>query len=194
MTSRIYLNVPFSEKDSARELGARWDPEIKRWYVPDQMALHPFARWNAGHPPADELRMVAPVLLIEAAATCWRCRCRSPVFCLACHDVREPSDRRPSDPDNDELLLISDLTSVERRIQQHLRKIAAGYRPDWSSTKGERCWMNHCYECGAKMGDFFLHCEPTGPFCVPTSAAWRRTRQHLLEREGEFTFAGSYNL
>jgi len=40
-----FLNVPYAEKDQARELGARWNPARKRWYVPDGVALEPFARW-----------------------------------------------------------------------------------------------------------------------------------------------------
>ena len=40
-----FLNVPYAEKDQARELGARWNPTRKRWYVPDGVALEPFERW-----------------------------------------------------------------------------------------------------------------------------------------------------
>jgi Domain of unknown function (DUF5710) len=40
-----FLNVPYAEKDQARELGARWNPTRKRWYVPPGVALEPFARW-----------------------------------------------------------------------------------------------------------------------------------------------------
>jgi hypothetical protein len=31
---RVYLDVPFGEKDKAKALGARWDPAAKRWYDP----------------------------------------------------------------------------------------------------------------------------------------------------------------
>ena len=30
---RIYLNVPFSKKDEAKSKGARWNPELKCWYI-----------------------------------------------------------------------------------------------------------------------------------------------------------------
>jgi len=30
---RIYLNVPFAQKEEAKSLGARWDPGIKKWYI-----------------------------------------------------------------------------------------------------------------------------------------------------------------
>jgi hypothetical protein len=30
---RIDLRVPYSEKDDAKALGARWDPSAKKWYT-----------------------------------------------------------------------------------------------------------------------------------------------------------------
>mgnify|MGYP001627112679 CR=1 FL=1 len=41
----IPLQVPFSEKDAAKSLGARWDAVAKLWYVPDGVDPAPFARW-----------------------------------------------------------------------------------------------------------------------------------------------------
>lgn len=40
-----YLTVPFKEKDSAKSLGARWDSDVRRWYVPEGQDLAPFAAW-----------------------------------------------------------------------------------------------------------------------------------------------------
>jgi ribonuclease HI len=31
--SKIYLNVPFTKKEEAKKLGARWDIETKKWFV-----------------------------------------------------------------------------------------------------------------------------------------------------------------
>ena len=42
------LKVPYAEKDEAKALGARWNPTRKSWYVPDGVAVEPFARWLAG--------------------------------------------------------------------------------------------------------------------------------------------------
>ncbi|GAA1278917.1 hypothetical protein GCM10009609_47890 [Pseudonocardia aurantiaca] len=33
-TGRAWLDVPFTDKDAAKALGARWDPQAKRWYDP----------------------------------------------------------------------------------------------------------------------------------------------------------------
>lgn len=31
--TKHYLNVPFHHKKLAKELGAMWDPDARRWYV-----------------------------------------------------------------------------------------------------------------------------------------------------------------
>jgi hypothetical protein len=33
--NRIYLNVPFNEKEFVKKLGGLWDPEQKKWYIFD---------------------------------------------------------------------------------------------------------------------------------------------------------------
>lgn len=41
----ILLNVPYAEKDQARQLGAHWDAGVKKWYVPAGTLATPFERW-----------------------------------------------------------------------------------------------------------------------------------------------------
>ncbi len=33
VAKRFDLSVPYSEKDDAKELGARWDASLKKWYT-----------------------------------------------------------------------------------------------------------------------------------------------------------------
>ncbi len=42
---RINLKVPFAQKEAAKELGARWDPVRKIWYVVDPECIDMFADW-----------------------------------------------------------------------------------------------------------------------------------------------------
>lgn len=46
-SSNIPLKVPFSEKDQAKALGARWNAESKHWYVPQGVDAAPFEKWLA---------------------------------------------------------------------------------------------------------------------------------------------------
>lgn len=40
-----YLQVPYSEKNIAKELGAWWDPDEKLWFIPKGIELSNFSRW-----------------------------------------------------------------------------------------------------------------------------------------------------
>ncbi len=42
----IILNVPFSEKDTAKKLGAKWNSKIKKWYIPYGTDEEKFNRWR----------------------------------------------------------------------------------------------------------------------------------------------------
>ncbi len=46
---RTYLDVPFAERETAKQLGARWDPERKKWFVQDRANLWPFLGWVPAH-------------------------------------------------------------------------------------------------------------------------------------------------
>ena len=55
-TGRLYLAVPFGERQEARSLGASWDRIARRWYAPAHLARSLFARWAspiAADPIAD---------------------------------------------------------------------------------------------------------------------------------------------
>jgi len=41
----IYLNVPYSEKDEAKLLGARWNAVVRRWYYTDKQDALLFVKW-----------------------------------------------------------------------------------------------------------------------------------------------------
>ena len=41
----LILEVPFKEKDEAKRLGAWWDPDLKKWFVPKGQDIRPFAKW-----------------------------------------------------------------------------------------------------------------------------------------------------
>jgi hypothetical protein len=42
---RTLLDVPFTEKDEAKALGARWDPILRRWYCPSGIDPLVFDQW-----------------------------------------------------------------------------------------------------------------------------------------------------
>ena len=43
--SRVYLDVPYREKDVTKKLGAKWDRQDRGWYIPVGMEQTPFKKW-----------------------------------------------------------------------------------------------------------------------------------------------------
>jgi len=42
----VYLDCPYREKEEVKELGAWWDSEKRKWYVPAGLDCRPFLRWS----------------------------------------------------------------------------------------------------------------------------------------------------
>ena len=67
----ILLNVPFSEKDEAKKLGAWWNPELKKWYVKDRNEYIKLKKWIS---PRDSFFVVCDHLyIIQGENTCFKC-------------------------------------------------------------------------------------------------------------------------
>ena len=46
---RLYLDVPYREKEQAKALGAKWNPRVKKWYAdtpPEEFVR--FSKWILG--------------------------------------------------------------------------------------------------------------------------------------------------
>jgi putative DNA primase/helicase len=57
---RMFLAVPFAEKDQAKTLGAKWDRRARAWYVPAGIDPEPFLRWRRGRSRARCRKIRAP--------------------------------------------------------------------------------------------------------------------------------------
>ncbi len=49
-TDVTYLQVPYSQKDKAKNLGAWWDAKEKLWFVPKGTEISPFLQWVPQNP------------------------------------------------------------------------------------------------------------------------------------------------
>ena len=43
--SLVYLNASYEEREEVKALGARWDDEARKWYVPEGLSTDSFSRW-----------------------------------------------------------------------------------------------------------------------------------------------------
>ena len=87
MPQRIWLDVPYSEKDQAKAAGARWDPDAKRWYAlrPDMQALQPWAALPDLPPvlPGEDRTFGSGLFVDLVPSSCWFTNVR---YCIAQRD------------------------------------------------------------------------------------------------------------
>ena len=43
--TKIFIDVPYAEKDDARVLGAKWDRNVQSWYIPKGLNTELFSKW-----------------------------------------------------------------------------------------------------------------------------------------------------
>lgn len=83
--SQLLLNVPFSEKDDAKVKGARWNKELKKWYVPEGCPSIPFIPWIQELKETGKYDLYSEYYYIGVnESQCWKCckKINLYAFCL----------------------------------------------------------------------------------------------------------------
>lgn len=64
MYTTIYLKVPFSEKEQAKQFGCRWNPEMKQWYItlPNGADLSNVLQWMSDDAPLKPIKTAKPAV------------------------------------------------------------------------------------------------------------------------------------
>ena len=161
MNNVTYISVPFSEKDHAKSLGAKWDPKEKSWYIPQGVSKQKFARWMLSESlETDESfqKLYPPVYIVESKSSCWKCSQSSRVVCIASKGFRD-DEMNLSD-----FVTFSNVSYISQELLTFVEESCSLYKPSYSKTAGGVYYMSHCEHCGAKLGDFFMHSEPGGAF------------------------------
>jgi hypothetical protein len=79
--NKVWLDVPFGEKDEAKALGARWDPGARRWYAP-RPGIAGLERWTALADvpdllPGEDRSFGAGLFVDLVPSSCWFTNVRS---------------------------------------------------------------------------------------------------------------------
>jgi putative DNA primase/helicase len=64
---KVYLAVPYDDKDEAKALGAKWDGERKSWYAPGPEAARKLSKWLP-LPKTPRIKAVKPAMPVAPTA------------------------------------------------------------------------------------------------------------------------------
>lgn len=171
---RLYLNVPYAEKDEAKALGARWNPRIKKWYVDTSREQYiKFAKWIL-RDTDDAIIATDHIFVIEGEQPCWKCHQSTRVVGLGVSEYIHIFDAGDGpqyegvedDPDKElHLAWVDREECVPPKLRKYLMEkysVKTGY----SKTLQGKCFANHCDHCGALQGNWFLFNEPDSPLML----------------------------
>jgi len=187
---RINLNVPFVEKDEAKKLGAKWDPDNKTWYISKKSNLKLFAKWLPKVLDEWEPNIVANYYYIaESIKTCWKCKRETPVhtFFITKYEINDEKWEEQVIP-----TFISNIVKINKEALNTIQVYNNGYFQDFTKTSQTKYYMNHCKYCKAKQGDFNLHNEPNIAFMPVNEEGLKKMKfypvKERLEVEGGYSW------
>jgi len=169
MNIKIYLNVPYRDKDIAKSMGARWDAQIKKWFFEGAIKeISKFGKWIADR--CEQTLIIYECFhIIEALHTCFRCGKKTRVigFGIGKHSILIDNDDdtysidEPDDsPEMGDGICLAWSASEEDIPPLLLSYIMSKYnvKTGYTSIAG-KCFANHCDHCGVIQGNFYLFDE-----------------------------------
>lgn len=182
----LYLNVPYSEKDEAKALGAKWNPGVKKWYVESKHNYHKFVRW---YKFSNTSVIVCDRLLIAVSKrSCFRCKNETPVISLATDDYVDIKEKPMIY--KGKIVLISEPENIPGPLRFYL-KDAYNFHYGTSSIIPTGYFANHCVHCKVIQGNNYLYEEPSGPFYFYPKSKRKELIFYSIKLQDDLELGGS---
>ena len=55
---KYYINCSYKDKDEVKLLGARWDPDVRKWYIPMGLDRSKFRKWTPKSSTSSFLKVI----------------------------------------------------------------------------------------------------------------------------------------
>ncbi len=166
----LIIEVPFAEKDEAKSLGAKWNPELKKWYVEERQNYYKFEKWILGNKEKTHI-LCDYFYIVEGTHICFKCNKPTTVIGFGVQKFFEVYDSNEyGKKDNfyfvdDDIHIASHIEPLPKDFLDILKE-KYNYYESYSKTANESYLVNHCSNCKVIQGDFFLFQEVDTPFFI----------------------------
>lgn len=166
----LIIDVPFAEKDEAKSLGAKWNPNLKKWYVEERENYHKFEKWILGN-KENVYILYDYFYIVEGTHLCFKCNKPTKVIGFGVKNFFEVYDSNEYDNEDnfcyyeDNIHIASHIEPLSKALLDKLKE-KYNYYESYSKTINASYLANHCSNCKVIQGDFFLFEEVDTPFFV----------------------------
>lgn len=187
----LLLNVPYSEKDEAKRLGAKWNPEYKRWYVQNKENYPKFSKWIMGQ---GNIVVCDALYVLEGKQKCFKCGKETRVIGFGLENYYEFEGNSYADVDvtywDDAIRIAGPINPIPKNILEYLQS-KYNYKNRYSSTTGESHINNCCENCDVLQGDFFLFREVNSPFFLDTEEKLQNLKIYKIPLKQDIIISAS---
>ncbi|GEM05699.1 hypothetical protein HMI01_26870 [Halolactibacillus miurensis] len=169
----LILNVPYKEKDTAKTIGAKWNPELKKWIAPHKDSYPDFHEWILKKEWFDYI-ICDVFYIIEGHRQCFKCGENTKVIGFGIENYYWLDF--DEDEDNEEECAIYHYYTGEINVASYIDPLPEkvlkyiqskyNYKMRYSKTIKNSYLANCCDHCDALQGDYFLFNEMDSPFCI----------------------------
>ena len=155
---RLFLDVPYAQKEEAKALGARWNPKVRKWYIDSNPAQYiKFEQWIHGAIVMDN------IYILEAQQNCFHCKKPTTVIGFGVENHFEIEDGEAYyGPPGIHLCWSPDTDKIPPALLNYIQKnYSVSVR--YSRTTRSSSFSNFCQNCNMLQGNYYLFNEPGSP-------------------------------
>lgn len=165
----LLLNVSYLEKEKAKALGAKWDNQLKKWYVEDYRHYPDFYEWIEPKEKIDKEIICKSIFIVETNRKCCKCKKDTPVIGFGMKNFANIEDTFSIFHDfKEDLRLVAFFEPMPKSLLQYVKE-NYNFKKRYSQTVKDKYYSNGCKHCGALQGYFYLFEEYSSPFEVDTA-------------------------
>lgn len=182
MITKIILNVPYHDKDQVKQLGAKWDPKQKVWYIPPGKNSKVFNDWLP-KPAAKPVLLLNEIALLRNMISCWSCKGYCTVYALCARSLKiielpkitkkanKSIKTKSAKTQDSELIydyskidttqhgffILSEISELPEELSEFIAPRCRNFRHGKVNEHGFRFYRNHCEHCAIGFSDARLH-------------------------------------
>ncbi len=158
MLNKKVLNVSYKDKDKVKQLGAKWDPQQKVWFIPPGKDSAAFNPWLS-KPSAKSELIVGDIGLARNIISCWSCK----GYCTVCAIyARKITIDQINSQIKTGLFILTEITDMPDEMATFISLRCINFRLGKANESGERSYRNHCDHCAIGLSDLRLHKKDKG--------------------------------
>ncbi len=185
----LIINVPYDEKDEAKSLGAKWNPNLKKWYVDERKNYYKFEKWILGNKEYVSI-LCDYFYIVEGTHICFKCHKPTKVIGFGVKNFFEVYDSKEYDNEDnfcyyDDVIRIgSHIEPLSKDLLDKLKE-KYNYYESYSKTVNASYLANHCSNCKVIQGEFFLFGEVDTPFFIDSIEKAKQLKLYKIPLEND---------